>query len=115
MRLDLLINRQCILLFVQLIEANGLLSSITFLEKSHFELTVDDFKGKQIDAIIGEPYFSSSLLPWHNLHFWYAVNSIQKLMAPIPSNHVVFPGKGHVMAIAGMCVYNSSLSSIRES
>lgn len=90
---------------LQLYEANNLSSSITFLGKSHSELTLDDFEGRKIDAVIGEPYFSSSLLPWHNLHFWYAVSSLQNLLArEHGSPAVVVPGKGFLMAIAGVCV-----------
>lgn len=33
----------------------------------------------QIDAVIGEPYFNTSLLPWHNLYFWYALTTIRQL------------------------------------
>jgi len=75
------------------------LTSITFLEKPHTELSAEDFAGRHIDAVIGEPYFTSSLLPWHNLHFWYVVNSLQKLLHP--KGNVVLPGRGSLMAIAG--------------
>ena len=30
----------------------------------------------QIDLVIGEPYFSFSHLPWHNMFFWYSLNSL---------------------------------------
>ena len=82
-------------------DVNNLSSSITFLEKTHTDLTSADFAGDgHIEAIIGEPYFSSSLLPWHNLHFWYAVDSVRRFLAPGQDN-VVLPGKGALMAIAG--------------
>ena len=91
------------LFFVQLVKVNGVPSSaITFLECSHSELTPEHFKGQSVDAIIGEPYFSSSLLPWHNLHFWYAISSLRKIVAPEPERCVVIPGKGLLKAIAGM-------------
>jgi len=31
----------------------------------------------QLDAIIGEPFFSTSLFPWNSLHFWYASSKLQ--------------------------------------
>nr|AAI64723.1 Prmt7 protein [Danio rerio] len=30
-----------------------------------------DLDGNQISVLMGEPYFSTSLLPWHSLFFWY--------------------------------------------
>ena len=88
---------------LQLLESNDLPSStVTFLERSHAELTADDFKGHSVDAIIGEPYFSSSLLPWHNLHFWYAISSLRKIFAPETEGCVVLPGKGFLKGVAGM-------------
>lgn len=88
----------------QLFAANALSQSVTFLEKPHGELSSGDFGGRQIDAIIGEPYFTSSLLPWHNLHFWYAVSSLQKFLTPgaaVEGRGCILPGKGSLMAIAG--------------
>jgi len=52
----------------------------------------------QIDLIVGEPYFSSTLLPWHNLHFWYARTYVDHLLG---DNPVVVPAKAHLLAIAG--------------
>lgn len=38
----------------------------------------------KVNLIVAEPYFSSSILPWHNLQFWYIKQSIQ----PILSNNI---------------------------
>jgi hypothetical protein len=35
----------------------------------------------QINLLIGEPFFSTSILPWHNLHFLYARSEIGHLLA----------------------------------
>ena len=32
----------------------------------------------QVDIVLGEPNFSFSLLPWHNLFYWYTLNSLWK-------------------------------------
>ncbi|KAK3746416.1 hypothetical protein QZH41_012762, partial [Actinostola sp. cb2023] len=33
-----------------------------------------------VDAIIAEPFFSTSLFPWHSLFFWYASAKLRQLM-----------------------------------
>ena len=84
---------------------------VTFLEKSHTELRAEDFGGRRVDGIIGEPYFSSSLLPWHNLHFWYAINSVMSCSVERGKEEeeerretpVILPGRASLMAIAGEC------------
>ena len=30
---------------------------------------------------MGEPFFISSILPWHNLHFWYARTALASHLA----------------------------------
>jgi len=86
----------------QLLKFNGLSSSVTFLEKYHDQVCLEDLGRDHLDAIIGEPFFTSSLLPWHNLHYWYAVESLKKLVAAgVVNNSVLFPGAASLMAIAG--------------
>ena len=53
-----------------------------------------------VDLLIGEPYFSSSLLPWHNLYFWFARTALSRLLSP---ECVVLPCRASLMAIAGEC------------
>ena len=36
----------------------------------------------QITLLIGEPFFSTSTLPWHNLHFLYARSELGSLLVP---------------------------------
>ena len=79
-------------------EVNGLADNVTVLEKPCSQLTARDFGGRQIDAVIGEPFFSSSLLPWHNLHYWYALSSLKDHMNP---ECVILPNRTSLMAIAG--------------
>ena len=40
---------------------------------NYHEVTDKVSDEKQFDLIIGEPNFSISLLPWHNLFYWYVV------------------------------------------
>lgn len=42
----------------------------------------------QVDAILGEPFFSTSLFPWNSLYFWYAST---KLQATRDSNVKIMP------------------------
>ena len=79
---------------------------IHILTKSVHNVTHSDFLddatptgGALIGAVIGEPYFSSSLLPWHNLHFWYACSALRGLCSP---DCVVVPASASLMAIAGI-------------
>ena len=85
--------------FFQLLEDNNLSDAVNVLNKQCSELEEGDLSHSKIDAIVGEPFFSFSLLPWHNLHFWYVVNSLRRLMAP---NCLVVPSKASLKAIAGM-------------
>jgi len=36
----------------------------------------------QINLLIGEPFYTTSTLPWHNLHFLYARSELGSLLAP---------------------------------
>lgn len=35
-----------------------------------------------MSLIIAEPYFSSAILPWHNLQFWYIQKNIPNILTP---------------------------------
>ena len=48
--------------------------------------------------IVGEPYFSSTLLPWHSLYFWYVRTYVNHLLNDQPK---IIPYKAHLQAIAG--------------
>ena len=56
---------------------------------------VDSF---QVDAIVGEPFFAASLLPWHNLYFWYAAASAARLASP---GVKILPCRATLRAVAG--------------
>ena len=101
----------------KLLEANELSSDIILLKKPTSELTREDFKmassEPHLDAVVGEPFFSSSLLPWHNLHYWYSLCNLRKFMKP---ECAIVPGVIELKAIAGTCTcsYNDiSLAGVR--
>ena len=90
------------LLFEQLLEFNGFSSSVTFLEKGHDQVCPEDFGSRPVDAVVAEPFFTSSLLPWHNLHYWYAVESVKKFLAAgVAGDSSLYPGSASLMAVAG--------------
>lgn len=51
--------------------------------------------------IVGEPYFSSTLLPWHSLYFWYVRTYVNHLLNDRPK---IIPYKAHLKAIAGYSI-----------
>ncbi|MGH0121812.1 UNVERIFIED_CONTAM: hypothetical protein FKN15_068798 [Acipenser sinensis] len=52
--------------------ANDLTGTIQVLESHPQQLTSNSLGGEQVSVLIGEPYFTTSLLPWHSLYFWYS-------------------------------------------
>ena len=80
-------------------------TKIHVVTKSSQDVTASDLvngttptEGALIEAVIGEPYFSTSLLPWHNLHFWYARDTLRSLCS---ADCLVVPCSASLMAIAG--------------
>uniref|UniRef100_A0ABI7W1A4 Protein arginine N-methyltransferase n=1 Tax=Felis catus TaxID=9685 RepID=A0ABI7W1A4_FELCA len=37
---------------------------------------------KKISLLLGEPFFTTSLLPWHNLYFWYVRTAMDQHLGP---------------------------------
>uniref|UniRef100_A0A8D2ZM15 Protein arginine N-methyltransferase n=1 Tax=Scophthalmus maximus TaxID=52904 RepID=A0A8D2ZM15_SCOMX len=52
----------------------------------------------QISVLMGEPYFSTSLLPWHSLFFWYCRTALAGLLQP---NATILPCSAtlHMVAV----------------
>ncbi|XP_033117180.1 protein arginine N-methyltransferase 7-like [Anneissia japonica] len=73
------------------------LSQVKVIEKSPATIQGLDIGDKKIDVVMGEPFFSSSLQPWHDLHFWYAKESLSHLLA---SDCTVLPRAGTLKAMA---------------
>lgn len=40
--------------------------------------------------MIGEPYFQPSILPWHNLHFWYVLSKLPVSLKYIPQSMKIY-------------------------
>uniref|UniRef100_A0A8C5FTP3 Protein arginine N-methyltransferase n=1 Tax=Gadus morhua TaxID=8049 RepID=A0A8C5FTP3_GADMO len=55
---------------------------LILLEIRADQLSSNDLGGQQISVLMGEPYYSTSLLPWHSLFFWYCRTALAKLLRP---------------------------------
>ncbi|TRY75974.1 hypothetical protein DNTS_010882 [Danionella cerebrum] len=66
----------------QLLQSNFLKDAVKLLASQAEQLTLADLEGNQISVLIGEPYFSTSLLPWHSLFFWYCRTALAQLLLP---------------------------------
>lgn len=51
----------------------------------------------QANLVIGEPFYDSSILPWHNLYF---VNQLKGLRHFLTEDVKILPVKAHIYAIA---------------
>uniref|UniRef100_A0AAY4CCM1 Protein arginine N-methyltransferase n=1 Tax=Denticeps clupeoides TaxID=299321 RepID=A0AAY4CCM1_9TELE len=69
-------------LMEQFLEANSLNGAVKMLGIRPEELSPDDLGGDQVSLLIGEPFFSSSLLPWHSIFFWYCRTSLARVLQP---------------------------------
>ncbi|XP_066493674.1 protein arginine N-methyltransferase 7 isoform X2 [Tiliqua scincoides] len=63
-------------LMKKICEANHLEDKIKIIEKHPELLLSSDLDNRKVSVLIGEPFFSTSLLPWHNLYFWYARTAV---------------------------------------
>lgn len=61
--------------------------------------------------ILGEPFFTSALFPWHNLYFWYAASSIARIVKP---GVKILPCGATLKAIAGQYLESYALNSERS-
>uniref|UniRef100_A0A8B9FPZ6 Protein arginine N-methyltransferase n=1 Tax=Amazona collaria TaxID=241587 RepID=A0A8B9FPZ6_9PSIT len=58
------------------LKANHLEDKIKIIEARPELLTSSHLEDKKISVLVGEPFFATSLLPWHNLYFWYARTAV---------------------------------------
>ncbi|NWR74371.1 ANM7 methyltransferase, partial [Centropus unirufus] len=72
----------------QFFKANHLEDKIKIIEARPELLTPSQLEDKKISVLLGEPFFTTSLLPWHNLYFWYARTAVATHLA---SNVTVLP------------------------
>ncbi|XP_051916832.1 protein arginine N-methyltransferase 7 isoform X1 [Hippocampus zosterae] len=82
----------------QVLDANSLGGQVELLDIKPEQLTLQDLGGEQISLLIGEPYFCTSLLPWHSLYFWYCRTTLAGLLRP---NATILPCSAtlHMVAV----------------
>ncbi|KAJ0068921.1 hypothetical protein NL108_014900 [Boleophthalmus pectinirostris] len=82
----------------QVLEANQLTGCVELLGGHPEQLSGEDLQGQQVSVLMGEPFFRSSLLPWHSLYFWYCRSALSALLRP---GAVVLPRSAslHVAAV----------------
>uniref|UniRef100_A0A8C0SBU8 Protein arginine N-methyltransferase n=1 Tax=Canis lupus familiaris TaxID=9615 RepID=A0A8C0SBU8_CANLF len=51
---------------------------------------------EQVSLLLGEPFFTTSLLPWHNLYFWYVRTAVDQHLGP---GAVVMPQAASLYAV----------------
>ncbi|XP_044290062.1 protein arginine N-methyltransferase 7 [Varanus komodoensis] len=68
-------------LMKKICKANHLEDKIKIIEKHPELLSSSDLDDRKVSILIGEPFFSTSLLPWHNLYFWYARTAVASHLA----------------------------------
>ncbi|XP_004371702.1 protein arginine N-methyltransferase 7 isoform X1 [Trichechus manatus latirostris] len=69
-------------LMKKIFKANHLEEKINIIEKRSELLTPADLGGKKVSLLLGEPFFTTSLLPWHNLYFWYVRTAVDQHLVP---------------------------------
>ncbi|XP_060073824.1 protein arginine N-methyltransferase 7-like [Ylistrum balloti] len=79
------------------IKTNGLEEIITVITNNPEALTSADFGDHKIDLVLGEPYFQSSVLPWHSINYWYSIDQLSDIMA---TEAKIFPTSMTIKAIA---------------
>lgn len=82
----------------QVLEANRLTGAVELLELQAEQLSSSDLQEQQISVLMGEPYFSTSLLPWHSLFFWYCRTALAAYLRP---NATILPCSAtlHMVAV----------------
>ncbi|XP_049811197.1 protein arginine N-methyltransferase 7-like isoform X1 [Schistocerca nitens] len=60
--------------------SNNLEDRVTIVASPEDLLKVEGL-AKQVTIVFGEPAFFSSILPWHNIYFWYLKNELNQLIA----------------------------------
>uniref|UniRef100_A0A673XX65 Protein arginine N-methyltransferase n=1 Tax=Salmo trutta TaxID=8032 RepID=A0A673XX65_SALTR len=81
----------------QVLNANSMSGGVQILGIRPDQLSSTDLAGEQISVLIGEPYFSTSLLPWHSLYFWYCRTALVRLLTP---NATILPCSATLCMVA---------------
>uniref|UniRef100_A0A8D0GIC5 Protein arginine N-methyltransferase n=1 Tax=Sphenodon punctatus TaxID=8508 RepID=A0A8D0GIC5_SPHPU len=75
-------------LMKKIFKANHLADKIKIIEKHPESLIPSDLENRKVSVLIGEPFFTTSLLPWHNLYYWYARTAV---VSHLTNNVTILP------------------------
>uniref|UniRef100_A0A8C7MXC2 Protein arginine N-methyltransferase n=1 Tax=Oncorhynchus kisutch TaxID=8019 RepID=A0A8C7MXC2_ONCKI len=78
------------------LENSGMLKQVIEQVRVPITKAVTSFKSIS-EMLIGEPYFSTSLLPWHSLYFWYCRTALVRLLTP---NATILPCSATLCMVA---------------
>ncbi|XP_072278976.1 protein arginine N-methyltransferase 7 [Pyxicephalus adspersus] len=81
----------------KLFQTNHLKEAIPILQKTPDKVTSADLEDRKVSTLIGEPFFTTSLLPWHNLYFWYSRTALSGNLA---EGCTVFPMSASLYVLA---------------
>jgi protein arginine N-methyltransferase 7 len=81
----------------ELVRFNGLENVVTVIHKKPEEVTPADLNDLKVNIVLGDPYFHSSILPWNNLYFWYAKETLSWSLA---NDARIIPSKAYLKGIA---------------
>ncbi len=75
-------NTQMRSALLRLAEENGLADRVRILDCAPEEMASLEDLPFAAEATVGEPNFALSLLPWHNLRFWFCLDRLRKKIGP---------------------------------
>ncbi|XP_071172911.1 protein arginine N-methyltransferase 7-like [Mytilus edulis] len=90
-------NPLCKRIVDRFLEENNLSGKIKVIEKHPENVTIDDLDGNKVDLVVGEPYFQTSMLPWHHIQFWHSVKCLPTILHP---ETIVLPCRMTIHAVA---------------
>ncbi|XP_072013956.1 protein arginine N-methyltransferase 7-like [Amphiura filiformis] len=80
-----------------MLHANGLTDRVILLDKRAQDMESSDINHEKIDILMAEPFYLTSLLPWHNLYFWYARTALANHLA---DDALILPRSASLRGIA---------------
>ena len=83
---------------LQILSSSSLTDTINIISVDPADVTPTHLMNSSIDALIAEPFFISSTMPWHNLFFWYIRTTLDTVLSP---NYLISPCTGYLKGIAG--------------
>ncbi|MBN3298187.1 ANM7 methyltransferase, partial [Amia calva] len=81
----------------RVLQASALSGTVQVLESRPEQLAASWRAADKISLLMGEPYFSTSLLPWHSLYFWYCRTALAEQLC---KDAIVMPHSATLCMVA---------------